>query len=230
MDDGLLYAAINALREEALGYFSGKELEDVRKTISSFAIYSAASGVLANFFPDFGGIAAAITQTSLVWVLYVRINKSLGIEMSESVAKFLGSAVLTNLMTNAGSFVIGFAVGAVTSFIPIIGQLTAAAVDGALGFILIYVSAVIYLRILTQVMKVKGKIELTGTKEEEVIVQGVLKEMDLKKLIQEAKEQYKAAKASGAIQTAITNKKCPVCGNAIEPDQDYCTNCGLKLK
>ena len=137
-DNSFLFAVLFALKEQALTDFSNEQLEEVKKTINTFAVYSAATGLAANIVPSVGGLAAAAAQTGLVWALYVKINKALKIDLSENVMRFVGAALLSNLILNAGTLIIGYAAATVLSIIPIFGQITAALLDGALGFILIY--------------------------------------------------------------------------------------------
>jgi len=229
-NNSFLYAVLYSLREQALTDFSNEQLEDVKNTINSFAIFSAATGLAANIVPTVGALAAAVAQTGLVWTLYVKINKSLKIDMSDNLAKFISSAVLSNLILNAGTLIIGYAAATVLSFIPVFGQVTSALLDGALGFILIYAAAVIYLKLLTQVMKVKGSINISQSDETKDYVKQVIKDTDLKNLIKEARNAYKEARANGDIDNAKNNPKCPNCHTPIEKDQSFCTHCGYKLK
>lgn len=106
-DNSFLFAVLFALKEQALTDFSNEQLEEVKKTINTFAVYSAATGLAANIVPSVGGLAAAAAQTGLVWALYVKINKALKIDLSENVMKFVGSALLSNLILNAGTLIIG---------------------------------------------------------------------------------------------------------------------------
>lgn len=225
-----LYAAVYALCDTAFQHLSGEKRDEIIDTIKTFAVYSAASGVAANIIPEAGGLMAMAAQTALVWVLYVRINKIIGLEMSEHTAKFIGSAMLTNLSLNAGSMLLSYAGAVVASFIPIFGQFTAAAIEGTLGYILIYVSAVLYLIFLTKVFKVKGKIEIDGSKNDEEILKGVMKNTSLKDLIDEAKNDYKKAKRDGEIDRASKHLKCPICGHDVDSSKSFCTNCGTQLK
>ena len=229
-DNSFLFAVLFALKEQALTDFSNEQLEEVKKTINTFAVYSAATGLAANIVPSVGGLAAAAAQTGLVWALYVKINKALKIDLSENVMKFVGSALLSNLILNAGTLIIGYAAATVLSIIPIFGQITAALLDGALGFILIYAAAVLYLKLLTKVMKVQGNFEMKESEETKEFVKDVIKDTDLKSLIKEAKDAYKEAKARGEIDKAKNKLECPSCHNSIEPGQKFCTHCGLELK
>lgn len=225
-----LYAVVYALCDTAFKNLTGVKRDQIIEVVQEFAIYSAASGIVANVVPEAGGLLAAATQTALVWTLYVKINKIIGLEMSESTAKFIGSAMLTNIALNAGSFLVGYASAVVVSFIPVFGQFASAAIEGTLGYILIYVSAVLYLVFLTAVFKAKGKIEITGDEGDKNIINGIIKDTNLKDLIKEAKDSYKEAKKRGDIDRATKNLKCPVCGKPVDSNQTYCTHCGSKIK
>lgn len=229
-DNTFLYATLYALKEQALVPFSNEQLEEVKKTINTFAVYSAASGLLANVIPSVGGLAAAAAQTGMVWTLYVKINKALNLDLSDNVMKFIGSALLSNLILNAGTLLLAYAAATVLSFIPIFGQITSALLDCALGFILIYAAAILYLKLLIKVMKAKGDFKLEESKETESYISEVIKDTDLKDLIKEAKEAYKEAKARGDIDKAKNHLECPSCHAHVTVEQEYCTECGFKLK
>ena len=224
-----LYAVVYALCDEAFKHLSGEKRDEIIEIIQEFAIFSAASALVGNLVPEAGGLITAIAQTALVWTLYVKINNIIGLEMSDNTAKFIGSAILTNLSLNAGSLLLGYAGAVAASFVPIFGQFTAAAIEATLGYTLIYVSAVLYLIFLTKVFQAKGKIEITGSNEEKEIIKGVIKNTSLKDLIKEAKNNSKEAKNRGDIDRASKNLKCPVCGEHVDSSKKYCTKCGTKL-
>lgn len=224
-----LYAVVYALCDEAFKHLSGEKRDEIIKIIKEFSIFSAAMALAGNIVPGAGSLLTVIGQTGLVWTLYVKINKIIGLEMSDNTAKFVGSAILTNLSLNAGSLLLGYAGAVVAAFIPIIGQFTAAAVEASLGYALIYVSAVLYLIFLYKVFQVKGKIYITGGKEDDEIVKDVIKNTKLEELISEAKNKYKEDKNSGDIDCASKNLKCPVCGKPVDTSKKYCTKCGTKL-
>ena len=224
-----LYAVVYALCDEAFKHLSGEKRDEIIKIIKEFSIFSAAMALAGNIVPGAGSLLTVIGQTGLVWTLYVKINKIIGLEMSDNTAKFVGSAILTNLSLNAGSLLLGYAGAVVAAFIPIFGQFTAAAVEASLGYALIYVSAVLYLIFLYKVFQVKGKIYITGGKEDAEIVKDVIKNTKLEELISEAKNKYKEDKNSGDIDCASKNLKCPVCGKHVDTSKKYCTKCGTKL-
>lgn len=226
----LLYSAVYALCDEAFKHLSGEKRDEIIETVKEFAVYSAAAAIAANILPEAGGILAAVTQTALVWVLYVKINKVIGLEMSENIAKFIGSAMLTNISLNAGSLLVSYAGAVAVSFIPLVGQLAAAAVEATLGYMLIYVAAVLYLIFLAKIFKTKGKVEVTGDSKDKEIIKGVIRNTNLKDLLKEAKNNYKTAKSNGEIDRASKNLKCPMCGEPIDGKKAFCTNCGTKLK
>ena len=99
----ILLMALKELERVLQGSLSGKQVDNIVSKISAFAIYSAIAGT-ASVFSGIGSVVAILTQTGLVWSLYVMINKELGISMKEETVKFIASAMLTNLVCNAGTY------------------------------------------------------------------------------------------------------------------------------
>lgn len=230
IDNPKLYAVVYALCDEAFKHLSGEKRDEIIEVIQEFAIFSAAAALVGNVVPEFGGLLTALTQTGLVWALYVKINNVIGLEMSKSTAKFIGSAMLTNISLNAGTLILSYAGAIVVGLIPFFGQITAAAVEASLGYMLIYLSAVLYLIFLTKVFKEKGKVEITGDSHDEEIIKGVIKDTNLKNILKEAKSSYKTAQKNGEIDRAKNNLKCPVCDEPIDGNKTYCTHCGTKIR
>lgn len=225
----LLYAALQQLDESAQRNLLGSRLDEIKLTIHRYAIYSAVASVASNVLPGMGALAAIVAQTTLVWTMYVKINRTLGVSMSENTAKFVGSAMLTNMATNAGAMIVAYAASAILAWVPFFGQAAAAVTEGALGYMVIYISAALYLRLLTKVMKATGSYELEETEDTKAQIKEVVKETNMKDLIREAKDSYKAAKANGEIDAAKKHAKCPHCDADVTMGQKFCSNCGQPL-
>ena len=165
----LLYAAFTELQEAAMGLLSGTKIETIAEKINKFAIYSAVAGAAVCAVPGAGGTIAALTQTGLVWTLYVQINKTLGISIKDNVLKFIGSAVLTNLAANAGTYIVAYAAASILSFIPGLGTAGAVLIGAATGYMVIYAAAIVYLKLLTKMMKAKGNFEFDESKYRQIL-------------------------------------------------------------
>ena len=93
-----LAKACQELDKAMQGTLDGTKIACISETISGYAIAAAIASGVAGVAPGFAGVAAALTQAGFVWATYVKINKTLGISMSENTAKFIGSAIVTNLI------------------------------------------------------------------------------------------------------------------------------------
>lgn len=209
---------------------SDSEIAEIKGTIEAFAITAAVSGAVAGMVPGFATVVAVLTQTGLVWATYVKINKTLGISISENAAKFIGAAILTNLATNAGVYLAGIVTAAVFSFIPVLGQIADVTILGIMGFVTIYVSTLLYLKLIVRWVKPDGSLQVEETEETKKEIADLVKESDLKGMIKEGKNEFKKAKSEGKIDEAKKNPKCPNCQADIQLDQEYCPQCGMKLK
>ncbi len=219
-----------ALKESMAESLSGTDIEKLSETVNNFAVMSAVAGAVAGLVPGGAGLVAALGQTGLVWTLYVQINKHLGISIKKNTMKFIGSAMLTNLLANVGAIITMYAASTVLSFIPILGQISGPLINMTVGYMIIYVSAVLYLNLLTKVMKAKGSFDFDESDETKDIIKEVVNEADLDSIMKESKAAYKQAKENGDFERAKTNPKCPSCGGDITLEQKFCQHCGAELK
>jgi len=224
-----LYLAFKGLNEAMKGSLDGTKIESIKETINNYAIASALASMASGMIPGVAGVVAALTQAGFVWVTYVKINKTLGISMSENTAKFIGSAIVTNIVTNAGAMMLAYAGAAIISFIPIIGQIAAVTINGALGYIIIYAAAVIYLNLISELMMPDGSLKVAENDDTKHIIQKIINESNMEDIIKEGRNSYKKAKADGSIDNAKKHPKCPGCGTNVKPGQKFCSECGSAL-
>ena len=222
---GVLGKALQELDRSMRNSLDGTKIEQIKNTIGDYAIAAAVASGVACVAPGFAGVAAALTQACFVWATYVKINKTLGISMSEHTAKFIGSAIVTNLITSAGAFVAVLIGSSVVSIIPG-GQVVSVAMNAALGYIIVYVSAIIYLKLITRMMQPDGTLKVSESDDTKHIIRDIIKESNIKDMVKEGKAAYKQAKKDGSFDKA---KKCPKCGAEVKDGQKFCSECGHSL-
>ena len=226
----LLYLAFKGLNDSMKGSLDGTQIENIKEIINNFAIASAVSGLAAATIPGVAGVVAMLTQSGFIWATYVKINKTLGISMSEHTAKFLGSAIMTNIATNAGATLAAYAGAAIISFIPLFGQVLSAVMVSALGYMMVYTAAVIYLMLISKLMQPDGTLKVAEDDDTKHIIQDIIKQNNIEDIIKEGRNSYKKAKADGSIDQAKKKPKCPGCGAEVKPGQKFCSDCGTALK
>lgn len=223
----LIYAAYTELTKTARGTLKGTKIEDITNTIEKFAIFSAVAATTAAI-PNVGGVISMISQTGLVWGTYIAINKQLGISMSDNLAKFIGSAMLTNLATNAASYLVAYIGAGILSLLPI-SNILSIALLAVMGYVLIYASAILYLKLLTEVMRTKGTFNLDESDATKNMIKNVVKNSNVKEIIKEGRNAFKEAQKNGQFQAAKDNPTCPHCGETIKPGQKFCSRTGAQL-
>ena len=224
-----LAKACQELDKAMQGTLDGTKIACISETISGYAIAAAIASGVAGVAPGFAGVAAALTKAGFVWATYVKINKTLGISMSENTAKFIGSAIVTNLITNAGAFVAVLVGSSILSIIPGVGTAAAIALNAALGYTIVYVSAIIYLKLITRMMKPDGTLKVSESDDTKHIIRNIIKESNIKDMVKEGKAAYKQAKKDGSLDKAKKAKICPKCGAEVKDGQRFCSECGHEL-
>ena len=225
----ILAKALQELDKAMQGALDGTKISAIKDTIRGFAISAAIASAVAGLAPGVAGVVALLTQTGFVWATYVKINKTLGISMTENTAKFLGSAIVTNIALNAGAFFVAVIIAGLFSMLPGLGSAAAAAIDAAMGYVIIYAAAVIYLKLITHFVKPDGTIDIAETDSTKQVIKGIVRESNLRDIIKEGRDSYKEAKKDGSIDQAKAHPKCPGCGADIQPEQKYCSRCGIQL-
>ena len=188
-----LAKAFQELDKAMQGTLDGTQIACISETISGYAIAAAIASGVAGVAPGFAGVAAALTQAGFVWATYVKINKTLDISMSENTAKFIGSAIVTNLITSAGAFVAVLIGSSIVSIIPG-AQVVSVAMNAALGYTIVYVSAIIYLKLITRMMQPDGTLKVSESDDTKHIIRNIIKESNIKDMVKEGKAAYKQRK------------------------------------
>ncbi|MBO4547084.1 MAG: hypothetical protein J5700_05855, partial [Treponema sp.] len=186
-----LTVAINELLASLGSKEESVTSEELLKIVKFHAIGAAASNAAAGLIPGVGGTAAAACCAGFVWTMYVRLSKRIGIPFEKNILKALASAVVTNLIGYAAAFLVATSV---VSLIPGIGSVAASAVDASLGYAVVYVSGIIYMNLLANLVKGKKNISEMSEKEIKEMATETAKESDIKSMLKDAQKGYKSAK------------------------------------
>jgi len=165
-----------------------KKIADIIKDHSIGAAVSATGSAL---IPGVGGTAAVAISGGFVLSMYIRINKELGISISQNIIQSVASAITTNLAGTALSSVI---LSGISSFIPGLGSIASSFIMGATCYSLTLVSGIIYIKILTNIFETGQDPTNLSTDELKQMTKDTIQSEDIKDLINKAKKEFKKEK------------------------------------
>lgn len=192
MSPSYLYLALKALADATKNVIEEEKVEKAGKTIQTCAIVSAASGLGASLFPG-GSLVLTAVAIGAVWTMYVKINKDLGISISDNTLKSLASAMLSNFITNVGSFIVAIVVTAIIGFIPALHILSIPA-QTLVAYLTVFSAGILYIKFLTKMFKAKGNFD-TSNVDVKQAAQDIVSETDIKAMLKDVKKSYKEDKS-----------------------------------
>jgi hypothetical protein len=130
--------------------------------------------------------------------MYFRINKKIGIPLSKTIVKSLGSAVLTNLAGTAISLISGTVIATALSFTGL-GNVASSLIMAALDYAVVMVSGVIYLKLLTKLFKAGKDPAIISVEELKSEAENVIRTENVNQMLKDSKSEYKDAYKSGKV-------------------------------
>lgn len=172
----------------------GQEIADI---VEKHSIGAAVSGLGSAWIPGVGGAAATAAAIGFVWSMYVRINALIGMPFSKNILKSVATAICTNVASYA---VAAIALSTVFSLLPGIGSVGASLTMAIVAFSITWSAGLVYLKVLTRFAQSDVDLNDVGEEDLKAMAQDVLAKENVKKMMKQAKEEFKAAKARGAIR------------------------------
>lgn len=186
---------VKALKEVPRNVINEQEAADIAKIISMHALGAAASGAATAWIPGAGASVAAVGEAAFVWTMYTRISQRLGISLSKKKLKFLGSAVLSNLVSIAGKL---FAASAF-SLIPGIGSVTAVLIVASTGYAMVTAAGIVYVKLISSLLN-EGTDMLSMSDEElKERMREVMEGQNVRTMMKEAQSEYVRARKAGTV-------------------------------
>ena len=195
----LLHRAVEYLDEASDGILIKGGAKEAGEVIKGCSVTAAIAGVGSAWIPGAGGAVATAAFVAAIWSMYLLINKKLGISIKENILKTLASAFLTNILGTAGSLLLGLGVGSVLSLIPGIGTAANVVISAMIGYIVVFVSGILYLNLIGKMCEKYGSVSFEGKD-----IKGLAKEVtdaaDIKEMVNQAKAAFKDDQKSGKIK------------------------------
>lgn len=85
-------------------------------------------------------------------------------------------------------------------------QVVSVAMNAVLGYTIVYVSAIIYLQLITRMMQPDGTLTVSESDGTKHIIRDIINESNIKDMVKEGKTAYKQARKDGRIDRAKNAK------------------------
>ena len=119
----------------------------LEKIIEGFALAAAATNFGLSHLPGAGGVCGLLALTGIVYALYIKINRMLGIKFSKKFVRSVATMLLSNIAMNAVALIGGAAASSALSFFPGIASASARVYAGVC-FGAVWTAGMLYLEII----------------------------------------------------------------------------------
>ncbi|MBQ3574182.1 MAG: hypothetical protein IJA26_00805 [Clostridia bacterium] len=170
--------------------------DEVAKIVNQHGAASAAAAIAA-LCPGAGPTVCMVAQTALVYTMYVRMNHALNIPFGKNVMKALASAVISNLVSNVGTFVLSLVGATVLSFIPVVGNCASSLIMVAMGYATVMIAGLCYAKAILAMTKSGKNVEEMSEEEIKQAVKDEMDNRDLKEDVKAFSNAYKQGRKDG---------------------------------
>lgn len=199
---------------------------DCEKVIIEHACIAGAGALIP--FP----IASVVVIIGSIYAMFIRIFKTLGINLKKNIGRTIVSYMTTCLIGNLGATVIAFLLpiaADLLKWIPGIGTLLALIIGPVGNAVVAYVYGCVFLKAISILCK-SGKEVSEETLKESIEETAKTSSEDIRKTTKEAKNifkntDFKSYKSQAEDIYEADKNKCVNCGTEVEDGIDICPNC-----
>lgn len=192
------YGGVGKAETKVYDFFCECFSEETAKVVRQHSVAAAATAVIAAV-PGAGTTACVLAQTTIVFSMYVRINRSMNIKISENKMKSLASAILGNIATNAVGYIAGIVASTALSLIPGVGSTVSTIVMGGLGYATASIAALVYGTAIQKMTESGKNMETMSESELKEALQKELNERDISRDFKNFSAEYKKGRKNGTI-------------------------------
>ena len=194
MGEQLLEAALKALADQLEETGREVNVEELQKMVTKHAFAAAIAAMTSGWVPAAAGAIVSGVGTGFVIALYVRLGKALGVKLSKGLLRAVASVVAAEVASYLAVSIVGLTA---LSLFPGLGSMGASAISGLSTFAFVYISALVYVKMLASLMGDNVNLDDVDDEAVKAAAAKAAAETDMKKAMEEAKRGYKDAKNSG---------------------------------
>ena len=175
---------------------SEMKIEDIiTKHAKAAAATALGAGIATFIFPVASAVVDVLVSTGIIWSMYSRISRELGIPMSKNLLKTLGSAFLSNIVANLGGALL---LELTVSCVPAVGV----AASAAICYGITYLAGCLFIKLLVNVFKAGKRPEMMTEAELKELGKKTSAEVNCKKIFKDAQNEAKERIKKGEITKA----------------------------
>jgi len=195
MSVGAIAKKITEIDSSFLEEHFGAEVAKIVKQHGAACTAAAAAALC----PGAGPTICMVAQTTLVYTMYLRMNQALGIKLGKNVVKALASAAISNIISNAGSFLLSFVGATVLSIIPVVGNYASALLMFGVSYATVMIAAMCYGKTLLALSKAGSNVESMTEDEIKKAMKSEIDASDLEADMKAYTAAYKKARKDGSL-------------------------------
>ena len=177
-------------------------VDNLADIVTTHAASAAVAAVASGCITGVGSLIAMGIGFGFVVAMYVRLAAAMHISMGKPMLKAVASAIVADITAYLTTVLV---TAAAVSFIPFFGNMSSAVLTGIANFAFVYMAAVIFVKMLTSLLK-RGINPATASEAElKSAAKAASASTDMKDVYAEAKQAYHTAKENGNLDHQSVN-------------------------